>query len=107
MWMLCQSWKSTFFLWISTSGAVFLDQPALPEPDGALEVRGESPLAPGIPHVERHRVCVDCQRCGDLRDKPLRALELLPGRGAGRRLTDWILLAWFLPNFISSALTLA
>ncbi len=53
--------ETHLFLWISTSGAVFLDQPALPEPDGALEVRGESPLAPGIPHGRRHRVCVDAK----------------------------------------------
>ena len=49
------------FLWISTSDAVLLDQAMLPEPDGALEARGESPFAPGIPHVRRHRVCVDAK----------------------------------------------
>ena len=49
------------FLWISTSDAVLLDQAVLPEPDGALEARGEHPFAPGIPHGRRHRVCVDAK----------------------------------------------
>ncbi len=38
----CQSWKST-------SDAVFLDQAVLPEPNDALEARGESHLRQAFP----------------------------------------------------------
>ncbi len=57
---------SSFFWWISTRDALFLDQPVFPEPDGDLGPGGERQFAQDAADVDFHGVLAEVQRFGDL-----------------------------------------